>query len=68
MLSQYYTFEELSNMKLYELPTYIYKAILEDMRKVLGCLSQKLIERFNNCPVFQFDQWVNIYKYIVIIY
>lgn len=68
MLSQYYTFEELSNMKLYELPTYIYKAILEDMRKVLGCLSQKLIEKFNNIPVFQFDEWVNIYKYIVVIY
>lgn len=67
MLSRYFTMEELNNMKFYELPTYIYKAILDEMRKLFGTLSQRFIDRINNIPVFQFDQYVDIYKYIVVI-
>lgn len=67
MLSRYFTVDELNNMKFYELPTYIYKAILEELREVLGTLPQRFIEKLNNIPVFQFEQYVNIYKYIVVI-
>ena len=67
MLSRYYTIEELNNMKLYEFPTYIYKAILDDLKKVLGFMTESLIKKFNSLPILQFDQWINIYKYIVVI-
>lgn len=67
MLSRYYTLEELEDMKFYELPTVIYNAILEDVKKALGIMTKKLQERLNNAPVMQLDQYCNIWRYIQIV-
>ena len=67
MLSRYYTMDEFQRLKFYELPTYLYKRILEDLRRVLGYLTPRMISAFDNSPLWQLDQFVDIYRYIVII-
>ena len=62
-----YTTQELQTLKFYELPNTIYNRILSDLRKQFGVLTEKMIITFNNAPVYQLDQYVNIYKYILVI-
>ncbi len=67
MLDRYYTVEELQRTKFYELPNCVYRRILEDIKKVIGYLTQKIVDILNNSMVTELDQYCNIYKYIVII-
>ncbi|WP_270425476.1 hypothetical protein [Blautia intestinalis] len=62
-----YTTQELQSLKFYELPNGIYNCILSELRKQFGVLTEKMINIFNNAPVYQLDQYVNIYKYILVI-
>ena len=62
-----YTAQELQSLKFYELTNGIYNRILSELRKQLGVLTEKMINIFNNAPVYQLDQYVNIYKYILVI-
>ncbi len=67
MLERYYTIEELQTVKFYELPNCVYERILEEVKKVIGYLTQKIIEILNNSVVTELDQYCDIYKYIVVI-
>lgn len=66
-MAQYFTMQELQSMRFYELPNMIYKAILEDVRKTLGILTSRIIEKLNNAIVTELDQYCNIWKYIKVI-
>lgn len=62
-----YTIQELQTMKLYELPKRIYNGILADLARQFGIMTPKMKSNFDNANLFQLDQYVNIYKYILII-
>lgn len=62
-----YTIQELQTMKLYELPKRIYNGILADLARQFGIMTPKMKSIFDNANLFQLDQYVNIYKYILII-
>lgn len=70
MGNRYYTITELQSLKFYELPNVIYNAILRDLERVI-CASKtmpsKLLNIFNKAPICELDQYVNIYKHIVVI-
>ena len=66
-MARYFTMDELQHMKFYELHNRIYKAILEDVRKALGILTRRIIEKLNNAIVTELDQYCNIWKYIKVI-
>ena len=67
MARVYFTIQELESMKFRELPNMVYEKILQDLEKLFRCLTSKLLEIFNNAPVMQLDQYVNIWKYIKVI-
>lgn len=67
MYKKYYTLEEIQTMKFRELPNTIYNAILRDIENLWGMMTRKLNDILDNANVFQLDQFVNIYKYIIII-
>lgn len=62
-----YTMHELLTTKLYELPNRIYNEILSDLERQFGVITPKMKSTFDNANLFQFDQYINIYKYILII-
>lgn len=63
----YFTMQELESMKFRELPNMVYEKILQDLEKLFGFLTSKLLEILNNAPVMELDQYVNIWKYIKVI-
>lgn len=63
----YFTMQELESMKFRELPNMVYEKILQDLEKLFGFLTSKLLEVLNNAPVMELDQYVNIWKYIKVI-
>lgn len=63
----YFTMQELESMKFRELPNMVYEKILQDLEKLFGFLTSKLLEIFNNTPVMELDQYVNIWKCIKVI-
>ena len=67
MARVYFTMQELESMKFRELPNMVYEKILQDLEKLFGCLTSKLLEILNNAPVMELDQYVNIWKYIKVI-
>lgn len=67
MAKKYFTMQELETMKFYELPNCIYKAILEDIKRTLGGMTQRIIEILNKTEVIQLEQYCDIYKYITVI-
>ena len=67
MLSCYYTMNELETMKFRELPNYLYKTILEEVRRTLGVLTPSIVRILDKSQITQLDQYVNIYKYIRVI-
>lgn len=62
-----YTMHELLTTKLYELPNRIYNGILSDLERQFGVITPKMKSTFDNANLFQLDQYINIYKYILII-
>ena len=67
MYKKYYTYEEVTTMKFQELPTVIYNAILKDITNLWGMMSTRLKKVLDNAKVYQLDQFVNIWKYIIVI-
>lgn len=63
----YFTMQELESMKFRELPNMVYEKILQDLEKLFGFLTSKLLEVLNSAPVMELDQYVNIWKYIKVI-
>lgn len=66
----YFTMQEIQTLRLYELPTRLYEAIMEELEKVL-CGVKRLPQRLhgivNNAVLADLDQYVNIYKFVRII-
>lgn len=62
-----FTVQELQTMKFYELPNSIYNLIVDELRKVFGEALDKLLPILNRANVTEIDQYVNIYKYILVI-
>lgn len=66
----YFTMQEIQTLRLYELPTRLYEAIMEELEKVLRGgkrLPQRLHGIVNNAVLADLDQYVNIYKFVRII-
>ena len=53
--------------KFYELPNPIYRFILSDLIHYFGLITARMLDILNNAPVYQIDQYVDIYKYIHVI-
>ena len=62
-----YTIPELMTTKFYELPNNIYHLILSDVIRQFGVITAHMLDIINNAPVYQLDQYVDIYKYIHVI-
>ena len=62
-----YTIPELMTTKFYELPNNIYHLILSDIIRQFGFITIRMLDILNNTPVYQLDQYVDIYKYIHVI-
>ena len=67
MARVYFTMQELKSMKFRELPNMVYEKVLQDLEKLFGFLTSKLLEILNNALVMELDQYVNIWKYIKVI-
>lgn len=67
MYKKYYTYDEVTSMKFQELPTVIYNAILKDITNLWGMMPIRLKNVLDNAKVYQLDQFVNIWKYIIVI-
>lgn len=62
-----YTVPELMTTKFYELPNNIYHLILSDIIRQFEFITTRMLDVINNAPVYQLDQYVDIYKYIHVI-
>lgn len=67
MNAKTFTVQELQTMKFYELPNAIYNLIVDELRKVFGEALDRLLPILNRANVIELDQYVNIYKYILVI-
>lgn len=67
MNAKTFTIRELQTIKFYELPNAIYNLIVDELRKVFGEALDRLLPIFNRANVTELDQYVNIYKYILVI-
>lgn len=62
-----FTIQELQETKFYELPNAIYNLIVDELREVFGEALERLLPILNKANVTEIDQYVNIYKYILVI-
>lgn len=67
MDNRFYTIQELFNTKFYELSNGIYNAIVADLRKRYGAITEKLLPIFNKAKLIDIEQFTDIYKYIHVI-
>ena len=67
MNNKVFTIQELMETKFYELPNAIYNLIVNDLEKLFGSYIGKVLPILNNAPVMQIDQYVDVYKYILVI-
>lgn len=67
MNAKTFTVQELQTTKFYELPNAIYNLIVDELRKVFGETLDRLLPILNRANVTEIDQYVNIYKYILVI-
>lgn len=67
MSEKYFTIEEIQSMKFYELPNWVYNAILADLTKQFGKMIGRLLPIFNSARLEDIEQFCNIYKYIKVI-
>ena len=66
-MNNVYTMQELMTLKFCELSNVVYEAILTELTKQYKDMIDRLLPIFDKVPVYQLDQYVNIYKYIVVI-
>ena len=67
MNNKVFTIQELQTIKFCELPNAIYKAIARELEKYFGTLFNKVLPILERVAVIELDQYVNIYKYILVI-
>lgn len=66
----YFTMQEIQTLKLYELPTRIYEAIISELALILcggEILPLMLHTIVDNATLADLDQYVDIYKFVKII-
>ena len=63
-MNNVYTIQEIMTLKFCELSNVVYEAILAELTRQYG---DRLLPIFDKAPVYQLDQYVDIYKYIVVI-
>lgn len=54
-------------LKFCELSNVVYEAILAELAKQYQGIIDRLLPIFDKAPVYQLDQYVDIYKFIVVI-
>ena len=59
--------QELMTLKFCELSNVVYEAILTELTRQYKDIIDRLLPIFDKAPVYQIDQYVDIYKYIVVI-
>ena len=67
MNTKTFTIQELQETKFYELPNAIYNLIVDELQKIFGEALDRLLPILNKANVTEIDQYVNIYKYILVI-
>lgn len=67
MDNRFYTIQELFSTHFYELPNGIYNAIVTDLRKKYGAITEKLLPIFDKAKLIDIEQFTDIYKYIRVI-
>lgn len=60
-MNNVYTIQEIMTLKFCELSNIVYEAILAELTRQYKDMIDKLL------PVYQLDQYVDIYKFIVVI-
>lgn len=66
-MNNVYTMQELMTLKFCELSNVVYEAILTELTRQYKDMIDKLLPIFDKVPVYQLDQYVDIYKYIVVV-
>lgn len=66
-MNNVYTIQEIMTLKFCELSNVVYEAILAELAKQYEGMMDKVLPIFNKAPVYQLDQFVDIYKYIIVI-
>lgn len=66
-MNNVYTIQEIMSLKFCELSNVVYEAILAELTKQYEGMMDKVLPIFDKAPVYQLDQFVDIYKYIIVI-
>lgn len=66
-INNVYTIQEIMILKFCELSNVVYEAILAELTKQYQGIIDRLLPIFDKAPVYQLDQYVDIYKFIVVI-
>lgn len=66
-INNVYTIQEIMTLKFCELSNIVYEAILAELTRQYKDMIDKLLPIFDKAPVYQLDQYVDIYKFIVVI-
>lgn len=66
-MNNVYTIQEIMTLKFYELSNVVYEAILTELTRQYKDIIDRLLPIFDKAPVYQLDQYVDIYKFIVVI-
>lgn len=63
-MNNVYTMQEIMTLKFCELSNVVYESIRMELSKRYN---DRLLQIFDKAPVYQLDQYVDIYKYIYVI-
>lgn len=66
-INNVYTIQEIMILKFCELSNVVYEAILAELTRQYEGMIDIQVPIFDKAPVYQLDQYVDIYKYIVVI-
>lgn len=66
-MNNVYTIQEIMTLKFCELSNVVYEAILAELTRQYKDMIDRLLPIFDKAPVYQLDQYVDIYKFIVVI-
>ena len=66
-INNVYTIQEIMILKFCELSNVVYEPILAELTRQYEGMIDRLLPIFDKAPVYQLDQYVDIYKYIVVI-
>lgn len=67
-MNNVYTIQEIMTLKFCELSNVVYEAILAELTRQYKDMIDKLLPIFDKAPVYQLDQYVDIYKFNLLCY